>query len=175
MWGVETAGKRYVMPRQKQDNKDGFATVIRSVTSVMGLSALAILSLGAAFTAVLYKTPENYQFPTFALLAGILISILVMNMIYYYVIEKLELTFRVRVATVQNNIETPCENQTVRVYKNKQTVTETSTDEMGISTFTVKLQRHDELYVVVIRNGIESNKAAVYSGGQCQMVKTIRI
>ena len=152
-----------------------WAKIIIVVTSIMGLSALALLAAGAAFTAVLVQTPQDKQFPTFIVMAGLVLALVLANMIYAYLIQKLELTFRVRVAHLENGMESPWENMQVDLYKNGKFDQSSSTDEMGMLVFTVKLERKDELYVVVVdETGKKSNKGVLFSGGQCQMIKTIR-
>ena len=157
------------------NNQSSWAAIIAAVTSIMGLSALAILALGAGFTVVLYKTPEEKQFQTYVLLAVTIGFLVIANMVNLYVTQKLELTFRIRVATGQSELEIPCEGIVVGVFKNGTKMLDAYTDEMGICLFTVKLQRNDEIYAVVTSEGGPSNKAAIYSSGQCQMLKTIRI
>lgn len=159
----------------KDDHLGSWAKIIVVVTSIMGLSALALLAAGAAFTAVLVQTPPDTQFPTFIVLAVLVLTLVLANMIYAYLIQKLELTFRVRVAHFENGMESPSENVQVGLYRNGKLDQTSSTDEMGMLVFTVKLERKDELYVVVVdATGKESNKGVLFSGGQCQMIKTIR-
>jgi Na+/melibiose symporter-like transporter len=151
--------------------------IIGSVNSIMALSALALLAAGAAFTAVLVQTPQEKQFWTFLVMIGLLLIILFSNMFYAYIMQRHELTFRLRVARMQNGVETPCEDTAVEIYRNEKLLQSSATDEMGILSFTVKLERKDELYAIVLNpeTGQKTNRAALYSAGQCQMIKTIRL
>jgi len=156
-----------------ENSQTSFAKTIKEVTTILGLSSLGLLATGAALTAVLVKTPQDRQFPTFVVMATLVLVVVFANMIYAYVMQKLELTFRVRVEKAQD--EDPLVDVQVDLYKNGKLVQSSSTDDFGLLAFTVKLERKDELYVVVIQNGTQSNKAALYSSGQCQMTKTIRL
>ena len=148
-----------------------FDKIIIAVKDIVGLSALALLAAGVAFPAALLKAPAEKQFPAFLAMVILVLIVVFSNMIYAYVVQKLELTFRVRV----EKPEGPMVDVQVDLYKNGKLLRSSSTDDFGMLAFTVKLERNDELYVMVVDNGKPSNKAALYSSGQCQMTKTIRL
>lgn len=147
--------------------------IINAVTSIMGLSALGLLASVVAFPAALVQIPQDKVFLTFLVMVALVLTVLVVNMVYAYVLQRLELTFRVRVESLAE--EGPLAGIQVELYKNGNLVQSSPTDDFGLLAFTVKLERKDELYVVVNQAGQQPNKAALYSAGQCQMTKTIRL
>ena len=160
----------------EDNNKGRWAPIIQAVTSILGLSALVVLALGAAFTAVLIKIPVDKQFTCFLLMAGLLVLIVLLNMLYAYYIEKAELTFWVRVARSVGNIKQPWNGARVDLYRNGQLSQSKFANEDGDLAFRLKLGRKDDLYVVVVdptTSEPKSERAPLYSEGQFRMVKTI--
>src|SRR5262249_17930436 len=90
--------------------------IIAAVTSIMGLTALAILAAGAAFAAAIVNNPKENQVQLFVILILLVLALVFSNMVYAYVIQRTELTFRVRVARMHQGIETPCSDMLVDIY-----------------------------------------------------------
>lgn len=158
-------------------DKNTWATIIERVTTILGLSALVVLAAGAAFTAVLIKTPAEKQLTPFVIMVGLLLTIVVMNMVYlYYYAEKAELTFRVRVARLSDGVEVPWDGARVDLLKNGQPSQQSLTDEGGYVLFTVKAGRKDEFSVIVVDPSTaqqKSSPAPLFAQGHCLMPKKI--
>jgi hypothetical protein len=127
---------------------------------------------------VLYKSggPTNLAVNLIGLLI-FMVVIICGNMIHLYVVGAAEITFRVRVARSVNGQE-PWDGVLIRVFVNNKLDREVASDENGDVSFRAQVKRTDDLHVVVVDPGtqqVQSNKAAIYSQGECKMTKTITI
>jgi len=169
------------MARQSISGSDerAWPAVIRAVQGILGLSALAILALVPIATIALYNSAGGTD--RAVILFGLLVFLVVIvcgNMFYLYRVEATEITFRVRVARSVNGQQEPWEGALIRVFKNNRQFREEASDENGDVAFRVQVKRTDDLHVVVFDPGtqqVRSSKAALYSQGECRMIKTITI
>jgi hypothetical protein len=167
------------VPRPLTDAGQGaWPAIIREVKTVPGLSALTVLVAGAIIGPFVYGTHEDTRKTLLWTTVGFLAFVLVANLIYFLRNELGEITFRVRVAKSTKSGDEPWVGATVQLYRNKDLVGETHTADEGDAIFQVKVGRKDELYVVVLdpeTKIAKSQPAAVFSAGNCLMVKTIRL
>jgi hypothetical protein len=159
-------------------NEKFWAGVIHEVQGVIGLSALAILALVPISTIALFNSAAASD--RAEILVGLLMFLMFLilgNMFYLYRVER-DITFRIRVARSVNGQQEPCEGALLRVFKNNHKFCEEASDENGDVTFRVPVKRTDDLHVIVFDSGTQqqrSNKAAIYSQGECRIVKTITV
>lgn len=146
--------------------------IIQAVTSVLGLSALAIL----AIVIVVWATPEGASISSYLLRLGGVVAVYLIAIVYIYRTERTELTFKVRVARLENGVEAPWDGAPVDLLKNGKSVQVLRTDEDGFVFLTIQVGRGDELSVIVldpVTNQPKSEKAALYAKGQCMVPKKI--
>jgi hypothetical protein len=164
----------------EEQERKSWADIIDKVRTILALSALAVLAAGAGLTAVIWNNRE-WGFLIFVLMISFLLVLVVANMIYSYRLQhetnvlQQELILGIHVARKDRGVERPVEGAEVILYRNGTLVKKASTNDMGYLALPVTLDRKDELYVVVMDNvtGKRSNKAALYSAGQFQVVKKI--
>ena len=159
------------------DVTGNYAKIIEVVKSLLGLSALALLAAGAAFTAAIFNMSKEELYKTFLLLVGLIVFLILINIVHEIWLRRLELSFRLRVSRDVNGVQSPVKDAEVKLLKNGGQELVRYTDDEGFSTITVKVERNDELTVVVKdpKTGTDRPPAAIYSGGQCQMIKNILI
>ncbi len=151
-----------------------WARIIGSVNSIMGLSALGVLAAGAAFAVVLAHVPAEQKLLYFIILVAFVVVLVAGNMVYAFVENRHEFTFRVVVARFANGVETPVPNTRVKLYKNGKNVGESDTDEMGGVSFALRLDRRDDYYVTVTSaTARKPNRVALFATGHCQIVKRV--
>jgi hypothetical protein len=161
----------------KSPDKGWWATVIVEVKSIPGLSALAILVLGETITAFVIRANDSESLKILIWsFVGFLVFTIAVNLIYFLRVELDEISFRVRVNRSCRGKDEPWPDLTVKLFRSNSLEQERHTNEDGEVMFRVKVGRKDELYVEVLDPKTnERKRAAVFSDGQCRMVKMIRV
>jgi hypothetical protein len=158
------------MPRN--DERSAWAKIIGAVGSFYSLCALIVLAIGSAFAATAFHTLNIMPF--IALLLSCLL-IAGLGLYYFVAVEQSELVFRVRISKASAGSLSPVDGVEVALFKNGKKIKERTTNEQGEVAFRVALTRTDEIYVTIPDcNGI-TKKAALYSDGQCQIVKAVTL
>jgi hypothetical protein len=152
-----------------------YAEILDKIKTILTLSALVALLAAAGLTAVIVKMEKGNEFLTWLVMIGFLFALILVNMIYAYVTQPREFVLGVHVARKEEGVEQGWDGAVVTLYNNETLVEQAATNEMGYLTFNVKLDKKDNLYVVVGdgATGNKPNKAALYSAGQFHMIKKI--
>jgi len=150
------------------------AELIKSVETILGLSALCIIAL----LFILWITPAEAAWGAYLMRLGFLLAIYLTAIIAIHYAENTELTFRVRVARREAGGEVPSSGMIVHLLKNGEKVQAAESDEDGDLFFKVRVGPKDELSVVVmdpVTRQPKSNPAALYRQGQCAVAKKILV
>jgi hypothetical protein len=149
-----------------------YSKVIATVKSFHGVSALVVLVIGTAFSIHEVRSPST---PTFyALLLSVLI-IAALDLTYVLMSGSSDVTFRVRTIRAESGATVPLAGLDITLYKNGKKVRSRLTSEEGEAAFRESVGGSDELYVQVTDSQGAVLKAALYSEGQLQVVRSIRI
>lgn len=154
------------------DEEKNWASILEAVRSFHALCALVVLVLGSAFVSAIVKGCGNQ------LLIPLLIAFLaiVAASLYYFVtVDRGDLTFRIKISQSSQGALLPVGGLKVALFKNGKQLRDSDTDENGEVSFTERLARSDELYVIVGYGNTLPRKAQLYSEGQFQVVKAITI
>jgi hypothetical protein len=158
------------------DNPHAFyADILDKVKTILALSGLVVLLAGAGLTAVIWNMPKENQFSTWFVMLGFLLAVILMNMLYAHRTQQQELILGIHVARKEKGVEQECDGATVTLFRNGTAVQEAATNDKGYFSFPVKLNKKDNLYVIVVDTftGRQSGKAILYSAGQFNMTKKI--
>lgn len=152
-----------------------YAEILDKIKTILTLSGLVALLAGAGLTAVIMKMEKGNEFLIWLVMIGFLFALILVNMIYAYVTQPREFVLGVHVARKEEGVEQGWDGAKITLYNNEMLVQEAATNEQGFFFFPVKLEKQDNLYVIVgdSTSGKRSNKASLYSAGQFQMIKKI--
>jgi hypothetical protein len=158
-----------------ENPQKNYAEILDRVKTILALSGLTALLAGAGLTAVIWNMPQDNRFFTWLLMLLFLFALILVNMIYAYRTQQQDFIISIHVARKEEGVEQGWDGAKVTLYNNETPLQEAATNEMGYLTFPVRLDRKDNLYVIVADGvtGKRSNKAALYSAGQFHMIKKI--
>lgn len=158
-----------------ENSQTFYADILDKVKTILALSGLVVLLAGAGLTAVIWNMPQDNKFTSWLGMLGFLLAVVLANMIYAYRMQQQELILGIHVARRENGVEQVCVGAEVTLYRNGAPLHQLNTNDMGYLTFPVKLDKKDNLYVIVedAATGKRSPKAALYSAGQFHMIKKI--
>jgi len=149
-----------------------WAKIIETVRSFYTLCALIVLVLGVAFSTTI---TGKSRLELFISLLVACLAIVAAALYYWVMVDRNELTFRVRISKSTKGGPLPLNDLKVALFKNGKQIKERLTDDNGEVAFTVRLMRSDELYVEVNHANGFPRKSPLYSEGQCQFVKAITL
>lgn len=156
------------MPNE-QSSWNRIITAVKSFHTFCALELLVILSAFGLTVAGKASANLFYVLLCFALLmAGL-------NLYFALQSDSSQLTFRVRVNKSSGGSPLPLDGIEVSLFKNGKLTRSRITDEQGEVAFTENIKRKDELYVKVTETSGIAKKAALYSEGQFQIIKTILV
>lgn len=149
-----------------------FPAIIAAVKTTLGLSSLVIL----AIVLVSSLTPATTGAQTYLIRAGSILILYLIALVFSYISDKKEPTFRVRISHVKEGVEAPWSGMCVQLLKNGKLDQEKRSDDDRYLFFKVKAGRRDDLAIIVIHPETKEpklNPAPLYSEGQCMIPKRI--